>query len=58
MLFERLLVNEEPIAQVAADLKMSVAAVQAWSSRLKRRAAALAEELLGDGPAARAKAAT
>lgn len=58
VLFERLLVNEEPIAKVADELKMSVSAVQAWSSRLRRRAAALAEELQNDGPQVRAQAAT
>lgn len=58
VLFERLLVNEEVIASVAADMNMSISAVQAWSSRLRRRAAALAEEILGDGPPAGAKAAS
>ena len=44
-LFHDLVVHEEPIASVAARTGMSVAAVQAWSSRLKRRIAALAAEL-------------
>lgn len=36
LLFQRLILDEEPIAGVAASLDMSVSAVQAWSSRLKR----------------------
>lgn len=45
VLFERLIVDSEAIATVASEMSMSTAAVQAWSSRLKRRIAALAEEL-------------
>lgn len=41
-LFEALLVEEEPIASVCARTGMSTSAVQAWSSRLKRRLAELA----------------
>ncbi len=46
MMFERLLVKDEEIACVAADLGMTVPAVQAWSSRLRRRLAALSEEIV------------
>ena len=46
VMFERLLVQDEEIARVAADLGMTVPAVQAWSSRLRRRIAALSEELV------------
>ncbi len=53
VMFERLLLNEEAIAGVAADTGMSVPAVQAWSSRLRRRIAVLSEEIVrGDRPAA------
>ncbi|XXX78610.1 sigma factor [Sorangium sp. So ce134] len=41
-LFEALLIEEEPIASVCARTGMSTSAVQAWSSRLKRRFAELA----------------
>ncbi|WP_437571840.1 RNA polymerase sigma factor [Sorangium sp. So ce542] len=41
-LLEALLIEEEPIAAVCARTGMSTAAVQAWSSRLKRRLAELA----------------
>ncbi|XYH99721.1 hypothetical protein ACMHYB_08150 [Sorangium sp. So ce1128] len=40
-LFEALVVDEEPIASVCARTGMSTSAVQAWSSRLRRRLAAL-----------------
>ncbi|MGK3990474.1 sigma-70 family RNA polymerase sigma factor [Sorangium sp. So ce136] len=40
-LFEALIVDEEPIASVCARTGMSASAVQAWSSRLRRRLAAL-----------------
>ncbi|KYF89927.1 hypothetical protein BE17_45505 [Sorangium cellulosum] len=40
-LFEALIVDEEPIASVCARTGMSTSAVQAWSSRLRRRLAAL-----------------
>lgn len=43
-LFERLLIEEEPIASVATATGMSVAAVQAWSSRLKRLAVRVSAE--------------
>ncbi|WP_187345873.1 RNA polymerase sigma factor [Sorangium cellulosum] len=41
-LLEALLIEEEPIAAVCARTGMSTAAVQAWSSRLKRRLPELA----------------
>jgi len=50
MMFERLLVKEQEIASVAADLGMTVPAVQAWSSRLRRRIAALSEEIVHGKP--------
>ncbi|WP_437652884.1 RNA polymerase sigma factor [Sorangium sp. So ce1182] len=40
-LFEALVVDEEPIASVCARTGMSTSAVQAWSSRLRRRLTAL-----------------
>ncbi|KYF57262.1 hypothetical protein BE08_22265, partial [Sorangium cellulosum] len=40
-LFEALVVDREPIASVCARTGMSTSAVQAWSSRLRRRLAAL-----------------
>ncbi|WP_437636725.1 RNA polymerase sigma factor [Sorangium sp. So ce854] len=40
-LFEALVVDGEPIASVCARTGMSTSAVQAWSSRLRRRLAAL-----------------
>lgn len=49
-MFERLVLDEEPIADVARDTGMTVAAVQAWSSRLKRRMAALWGEIAGTPP--------
>lgn len=58
VLFERLLVNEEAIAQVASEMGMSVSAVQAWSSRLKRRAAALLDELSNEAAPARPQVVT
>jgi DNA-directed RNA polymerase specialized sigma24 family protein len=47
-LFQALVVAEEPIASVAERTGMSVAAVQAWSSRLKRRIASILAELSVD----------
>lgn len=44
-LFHRLIVDEEPIASVAAAMSMSTSAVQAWSSRLKRLLARLWAEM-------------
>lgn len=44
-LFHRLIVDEEPIASVAASMSMSTSAVQAWSSRLKRLLAKLWTEM-------------
>ncbi|WP_437968942.1 hypothetical protein WMF04_06480 [Sorangium sp. So ce260] len=41
-LLEALLIKEEPIASVCARTGMSTSAVQAWSSRLRRRLAELA----------------
>ena len=56
VMFERLLVQDEEIARVAADLGMTVPAVQAWSSRLRRRIAALSEELVrGAGSGSKAQ---
>lgn len=46
VMFERLLLQEQEIASVAADLGTTVAAVQAWSSRLRRRIAAISEEIV------------
>jgi RNA polymerase sigma-70 factor (ECF subfamily) len=46
VMFERLLLNDEAIADVAADTGMSVSAVQVWSSRLRRRIAVLSEEIV------------
>jgi len=36
-LFERLILHEQPAAEVAGELEMQLNAVHAWSSRLKRR---------------------
>ncbi|MFT3768587.1 MAG: sigma-70 family RNA polymerase sigma factor [Minicystis sp.] len=49
-LFQRLIVEEEPIAQVAEAMSMSTSAVQAWSSRLKRLLAKLWDEIAADRP--------
>jgi RNA polymerase sigma-70 factor (ECF subfamily) len=49
--------EQEPIVDVAARTGMSISAVQAWSSRLKRRIAGILAELSVDvappGPSAR-----
>lgn len=47
-LFQALVVEEEAIASVASRTGMSISAVQAWSSRLKRRIAAILDELSVD----------
>ena len=52
--FQRLYVADEDVIQVADALSMSVDAVYAWRSRLRRRSRALAQELLSEtAPAAR-----
>lgn len=48
-MFYRLIVHEEPIPSVAEATGMSISAVQAWSSRLKRLVAGLAREVLSEG---------
>lgn len=45
VMFDRLVLGDEAIAEVAADTGMTISAVQAWSSRLRRRLSALSEEL-------------
>ncbi|WP_437914926.1 hypothetical protein WME73_05025 [Sorangium sp. So ce302] len=60
-LLEALLIEEEPIASVCARTGMSACAVQAWSSRLRRRFAALAAgggEHARSGPGGRSRAAS
>lgn len=52
-LFRRLLVEEQPIADVCAAMNMSTAAVQAWSSRLKKLVARLTREILAGPPSSR-----
>lgn len=47
-LFRRLIVDEEPIGQVAEAMGMSTSAVQAWSSRLKRLFAKLWAEMAAE----------
>jgi RNA polymerase sigma factor (sigma-70 family) len=47
-LFHALIAEQEPIPSVSARLGMSTSAVQAWSSRLKRRIAELMAELSVD----------
>lgn len=47
-LFQRLILDEEPIASVCAATGMSTSAVQAWSSRLKRLVQKLAAEIVAD----------
>lgn len=59
-LLEALLIEEEPIASICARTGMSACAVQAWSSRLKRRFAELAAgggEHARSGPGGRSRAA-
>jgi RNA polymerase sigma-70 factor, ECF subfamily len=48
-LFERLVVDKQPVATVCEELGMSTAAVHAWSSRLKRRVRDVLETL-GEEP--------
>jgi DNA-directed RNA polymerase specialized sigma24 family protein len=51
-LFQRLLVDEEPVDAVATAMEMTIDAVYAWRSRLGRLVRAVATELLaesGDG---------
>ncbi|WP_437866298.1 RNA polymerase sigma factor [Sorangium sp. So ce363] len=60
-LLEALLIEEEPIASVCARTGMSACAVQAWSSRLRRRFAELAAgggEHARSGPGGRSRAAS
>jgi DNA-directed RNA polymerase specialized sigma24 family protein len=52
-LFRRLLVEEQSIADVCAAMNMSTAAVQAWSSRLKKLVARLTREILAGPPSSR-----
>jgi RNA polymerase sigma-70 factor (ECF subfamily) len=47
-LFQRLILDEDPIAAVCAATGMSTAAVQAWSSRLKRLVQAVAAEMAAE----------
>lgn len=47
-MFQCLIVDDEPIASVCASRGMSTAAVQAWSSRLKRLVRTLAHEVLDE----------
>lgn len=51
-LFQRLILDEEAIASVCAATGMSTAAVQAWSSRLKRLIQGLAAEIVKEREAA------
>ncbi len=51
-LFQRLILDEEPIAAVCSATGMSTAAVQAWSSRLKRLLQALGAEIAAERAAA------
>lgn len=46
-LFQRLFVDERPVEEVAATLKMSTEAIYAWRSRLRKLVTALAAELQG-----------
>ena len=47
-LFQRLILEEEPIASVCSRTGMSTSAVQAWSSRLKRLLRRLAAEIAAE----------
>lgn len=53
-LLRRLILEEEPIASVAAAMGMSTSAVQAWSSRLKRLLVKLWAEVAKDPTAQKA----
>lgn len=50
VLFERIVVQEEPPATIASSLGMSLDAIYAWRSRLLRRLRAIASELHTEGP--------
>ena len=47
-LFERLLIEEQPVAEVAASLEMTTAAVYAWQGRLKALVREVAAELVAE----------
>ena len=50
-LFELIFVEERPVEEVVAEMKMSADAVYAWRSRLRRHVAGLLAELGGDAAA-------
>lgn len=52
-LFRKLLIEEQSIADVCSATGMSTAAVQAWSSRLKKLVARLTREVLAGPPSSR-----
>ena len=55
-LFQRLILDEEPVDAVAAAMEMSVDAVYAWRSRLGRLVRTVATELLAESGDGRRKA--